>query len=373
MRTDPELPAVFTRAEARAAGLTDRQIDRRLAAGRFRAVRRGVLVVADAAEPGGPTPLLERIRAAWRAGPAGLVLSHHTAAAAWGLPTPLGKELPVCATRRPDGRACTRYYPDLTVEVASLPPVDVIRHDGLLITSAARTVADCLRHLDRRDGLAIADAAAHQGLTDVAEVADVLARCAHWPGVRTAHELVDLVDGRRESPLESWSALAFHDAGLAPPVPQVQLLDAHRRATARVDYWWAEGVAGEADGRAKYLLRAAARAGATDEALVAVLTAERSREQAVRELGAELERWGAGDVLDPARTARLVARITRAREVAAGPGCTFRVALTPPPVRRCSPEPPPLAVLGGPGGSGGEQRQPRRACQPGRVPVTATL
>lgn len=354
MRTDPELPAVFTRAEARAAGLTDRQIDRRLAAGRFRAVRRGVLVVGHGSERGDPIPLLERIRAAWRAGPTGLVLSHHTAAAAWGLPAPLGEELPVCATRRPDGRACTRYYPDLTVEVASLPPVDVIRHDGLLMTSAARTVADCLRHLGRRDALAIADAAAHRGLTDVAEVAAVLARCGHWPGARTAHELLDLVDGRRESPLESWSALAFHDAGLPPPVPQVQLLGTRGDVTARVDYWWAEGVAGEADGRAKYLLGAAALGGATEEALVAVLAAERSREQAIRELGAELERWGAGDVLNPARTARLVARIARAREVATVRACTFRVALTPPPLRHCSPEPPPLAVLGRSSGGGRE-------------------
>lgn len=361
------LPELFDRAEARAAGLTDRQIDRRLRVGRFRPVRRGLLTAATtgrsaSAENGGRPdselallPLLLRWRAAVRRGPGGLVASHHLAAQAWGLPTPLGDPLPLRFTRRPDGRASTRYYQDFEIEVASLASDDIVRAGGLLLTSPARTVADCLRHLPGRDALAIADAAVAHGLTDAAEIADVLERCGQWPGAGLAARLLPLVDGRRESPLESWSAVAFDGVGLPAPEPQVELLDARGRLVARVDSWWTEGVAGEADGRTKYLLGAARAGGATDTALAEVVHAERRREADVRALGVEVERWGAADVLDPGRLARLAVRIRRAQAVAAGRGVVVHTRRTPAPRRRCSPNPPLLALEAASDGGYGEQ------------------
>lgn len=354
MRRDPVLPDLFDRAAARAAGMTDRQIDRRIAVGRFRQVRRGLLTVAtrlpagaqdDAQDDARPArlPVLLRWRAAIRRGPGGLVASHHLAAEAWGLPTPLGEPLPLRFTRRPDGHASTRYYDDFEIEVASMAPDDVVRAEGLLLTSPARTVADCLRHLPGRDALAIADAAVAHGLTDAAEIGEVLARCGQWPGAHLAMRLLPLIDGRRESPLESWSAVGFESIGLPPPVPQVELLDARDRVVARVDNWWPEGVAGEADGRLKYLLGAAQAGGATDAALADVVHAERRREAGIRALGAEVERWGAADVLDAGRLAKLAVRVRRAQAVAASRGVVVRTRLTPPPPRRCSPYPPLLA------------------------------
>jgi len=109
---------------------------------------------------------------------------------------------------------------------------------------------------------------------------------------------------------------------------------------ARADFWWGEGVVGEADGRAKYLLRAAALGGATDEALAMTLHLEREREGHIRHLGAELERWDARDVLGRSRPAALGRRLERARTVAASRGALIHTRLTPAPRRLHSPQPP---------------------------------
>ena len=345
MRADPELPEVFSRAEARTAGLTDRQVDRRLLTGRFRPVRRGLLTaglperdLAGTPVPLPGLPLRPRVVAALRAAPSGAVVSHDTAAVVWGLPTPMGDPRPVSLTRMPDGAASTRYYPDLRIEVATLQDDD-LQADGPL-TAPARTVVDCCRHLPGHDALAIADAAVHLGLTGPEDLAEVLRRCSGWPGVRRAARVLPLVDGRRESPLESWSAWAFHTQGTPLPVPQVELVDDDGVLVARADFWWVEGVVGEADGRAKYLLRAAALGGATDEALAMTLHLEREREGHIRHLGAELERWDARDVLGRSRPAALGRRLERARTVAASRGALIHTRLTPAPRRLHSPQPP---------------------------------
>jgi cysteine synthase len=70
-------------------------------------------------------------------------------------------------------------------------------------------------------------------------------------------------------------------------------------------------VVGEADGRAKYAVAAAERGG-NSEALLDVLQAERRREQRLREVGAEVVRWSARDVLDQPSARSLAQRIRAA-------------------------------------------------------------
>jgi hypothetical protein len=89
--------------------------------------------------------------------------------------------------------------------------------------------------------------------------------------------------------------------------------------------------------------------------LADVVHAERRREADVRALGAEVERWGAADVLDAGRLAKLAVRIRRAQAVAAARGVVVRTRLTPPPRRRCSPYPPLLGAPAAPNGGFGEQ------------------
>jgi hypothetical protein len=114
--------------------------------------------------------------------------------------------------------------------------------------------------------------------------------------VTQARRLAALVDGRRESALESWSALAFDDLELPMPVWQVDVHDGDV-FVGRVDGGWPGGLVGEADGRSKYLLAAAERGGADAERLADVLADERRREARLRRAGLRVVRWGARDVL----------------------------------------------------------------------------
>ncbi len=114
-----------------------------------------------------------------------------------------------------------------------------------------------------------------------------------------------LGDGRRESPLESWSAWAFDESGVVRPDWQVEIHDIAGIFVGRSDCWW-PSVAGEADGRSKYALAAAERIGATT--VYEVLQAERRREQRLRDAGAEVIRWSAADVLNPQLRPVLAAR-----------------------------------------------------------------
>jgi hypothetical protein len=162
-------------------------------------------------------------------------------------------------------------------------------------------VADCLRHYPAQTAVPIADAALHQRLTDPAAVRAVLGRQALWPYAARAEESWRLVDGRRESWLESVSAVRLWRVGIEPGEPQVEILDAEGRFLARVDFLWPEeATVGEADGQAKYV--------ATGKP---ALLAEKKREDALRDIGLEVVRWGTAEVISaPEAVAR---RIRRAR------------------------------------------------------------
>jgi hypothetical protein len=319
IRPDPELPEVATRAQLRRAGLDDRQIDRRLAAGRLIAVRRGVISPrsehagsdrwdgVDGREGQHEVPV--QVRAALLALKSRtLVVSHTSAAQAWRLPRPLEGWGPVTlsGTAGP-----TRGRRGVRVTVGPLDDVDVVTILDTPVTSPSRTVADCLRSLAPPDALAIADAAARRGLVNRAEVESVLGRQVGWPGVVLARRLVEIMDGCRESPLESWSAWAFERFEVPAPRWQVRVWTAAGVGVGRVDTWWDEGVAGEADGRAKYALRAAERGGADAAGLARVPREERHRETALRTAGADVVRWGAADVRRAERASQLAHRIHR--------------------------------------------------------------
>jgi hypothetical protein len=194
--------------------------------------------------------------------------------------------------------------------VAPLDEGDVVRWGPLLVTSPARTVVDCARTLPPRDALAIADAALASGRVTPASLALALARAKGWPGAPQARRVVALADGRRESPLESWSAWTFDEQGLPAPQWQVEVADAVGLPIGRGDCWWHEGVLGEADGRAKYRIRVLERGSASMEGYETVLHEERAREMQLRRTGLLVVRWEARDVLVPVRAAALAGYIT---------------------------------------------------------------
>lgn len=284
--------------------MTDRQVTRRLRTGEWARARRGLLVPSRPVPPSdADVQVLSAVRSTRR--DTAVALAH--AARVWDLPEPLGGwGEPVLLA----ASGATRAGRGLRVLVAPVAEGDVLRlADGLVVTSPRRTVLDCLRHLRAPDALAIADAAVRAQLVTPADLTAGAALMAGWPGIVQARRLLPLVDGRRESPLESWSAVAFDDQGVPQPEAQMDVLDESGLVIGRVDVRWRCGVIGESDGRAKYRLAAAERDGVTAEGLARVLAAEREREQRLRDTGATVVRWGAADVLDPVKAGRLARRL----------------------------------------------------------------
>ena len=178
--------------------------------------------------------------------------------------------------------ARTHYDHQLREEVATLDASDVVTIAGMPVTSIARTVADCLRHLPPADGVAIADAAVRKGLPP-ARLAAVLQQQERWPLAAAARASLELVDGRRETALESRSFVVMHACGLPLPLSQVEVVTPDGRLVARVDFVWPrQGVVGEADGMVKYAGPDAGR----------VVEAEKDRQALLEALGLVVVRWG---------------------------------------------------------------------------------
>ena len=200
------------------------------------------------------------------------VASHETAAALWGLPT-LGTSttMHVTRTRRSQGVA---HYDGVTVHHASLDPAHLAVHNGIPLTTPARTVLDIARHRSFWAGVVVADAALRMRCCTREELLAVAEACRRWPGVTKGRRVVGFADEQAESPLESISRVAFHDYELPVPILQA-VIGGYERA----DFLWPDyRVIGEADGLGKYT--------SPD-----VLRREKEREQSIAQLGFTTFRW----------------------------------------------------------------------------------
>ncbi|WP_375483207.1 hypothetical protein [uncultured Jatrophihabitans sp.] len=170
-------------------------------------------------------------------------VSGRTAAILHGLPTLMVPRLPELTSRAPDSIGVRRT---VHLKAATLDSWQMSRWWGVEVSDVARTLVDLGRE-DGRDALMAADAALREGVVTVSELERALQLARGWPGTRRAREVLDLVDPRAESPLESLVRLALHDDGFPPPELQVWL------GGDRVDLCWPDhGVVLEADGREKY-------------------------------------------------------------------------------------------------------------------------
>ncbi len=311
---DPYLPLVFTRAQAILLGLTRHAVTWRVRSGRWHVLRPGCFCTTQtwAAATVDQRHLLTALAA--MAGPHRReTVSHLTAALAYGWPGPIDPPSEPWFTIDPQERVPTRRRSGVVRQVAPLPAGHARDVGSLAITSPARTVADCLRHLPAEDSLPVADAAVRAGVS-IEAVDRILRWQALWPYAARAVATVGQVDGRRENWLESRSAVAHRQLGRPAAVPQVDVFDARGAHVGRVDFLWVEaGVIGESDGWDKY--RADGSADRRLEAVpdlmsAAVLRAEKAREDRLRDLGYELVRWTAADALHPRR--ELAERLRRA-------------------------------------------------------------
>lgn len=246
------------------------------------------------------------------------VLSHATAALVHGLPT-WGLRLGAVQVTRPlDGGGRARG--PVRVRTARLAPSEVVEVHGLRVTSPARTVVDVLREAAFEAGVVVADAALHRGLVTPAVLAEAVATATRRPGAGRARRVVAFADGRSESVGESRSRVVLAHAGLAAPDLQTVVLD-RGRFVARTDFLWPErGTVGEFDGLVKYA------GGTTGRPPSAVVTAEKLREDALRDLGLEVARWTWADLRDPAGVRRRVERTFGRAAARRTPHCAQLVA-----------------------------------------------
>jgi hypothetical protein len=301
-------PNLVLSAELTASGQDDRALARACRAGSLTRIAPGAYVPSHEWATFDPRRQhLHRAVAVQRKRQRGLVLSHETAAIAWGLPAwgwPRGP-----ADFIDPGDGAPRSEGSVRIRAASLMQEDVVELDGVLVTSMRRTVLDLLLTRGREQAVALVDDVLHRGRLDRADLVDLVASRPNARARRRAAWAVGFGDAGAESPGESISRVSAHDSGFVAPVLQKECRDADG-LIGYVDFFFPDparperGSLGEFDGDVKYL-GGAHRAGRTPEQVV---HEEKLREDRLRAMPttAGLARWTRRDLARPGRLAQLL-------------------------------------------------------------------
>lgn len=303
----------------RANGLSDRLIEHAVATGTLQRVDHGLYVDGQVwrSEYSEGRHLLRVVAAHARSRDGWGAASHVSAAVAHGMPLYRlePRRVHTSGTRK-NGRV-RASQPLVARHEVAVADDDVVVVDGIPCTSLARTVADVIRIASETSGLAMMDAAlgrlawnrrertyddrAHSGF-----IAAVLERLpAGGRGVRRARRILDLADGRAESPGESASRWSLLQIGFARPRLQVPV-PGPDGTTFFLDFSLDDADAwGEFDGEGKYTDPAMRPVGVDLEQ--AVLD-EKMREDWIRGItGRRLARWGTSHITEPAVLAQRLA------------------------------------------------------------------
>ena len=225
---------------------------------------------------------------------AGAVVSHGSAAVLHGIPVWAAAVERVHVTRSRSYGARRRHV--VEVHCAPLAGADVTVHDGVLVTSVARTVIDLARSLPFEQAVAAADHAVRLGLAPT-ELDAGLAAMPRWPHVRQARRVLAFIDPRSESVGESVSRVRIREDGLPDPELQREIRTGVGVLVGRVDFCWDhQRTIGEFDGRVKY-----GRLLPPGKSIEDAIYAEKLREDALRDLGWRVVRWTWADLYAPGR------------------------------------------------------------------------
>ncbi|MCP3811879.1 hypothetical protein NLX62_05985, partial [Mycobacteriaceae bacterium Msp059] len=137
----------------------------------------------------------------------------------------------------------------LDVRTVEIQEDEIIRVDGVPITSVARTALDIGSWYPRDDAVASLDALARATHLKAADVELLMQRYARRPGIQRARTALDLMDAGAQSPRETWLRLILVDGGLPRPQTQIPVYDGPGNPFAYLDMGWEEiKVAAEYDG-----------------------------------------------------------------------------------------------------------------------------
>lgn len=284
------LPQPFFLEDAAEVGISRHQVARELARGVLLRVHRGLYAVTEGWQATPPwTQQLGLAAAAHRAHP-GHVTSHVSAAGLHGLPLPARGSAHAVLTVR--DASTTSRHAWLDLRHGHLPDEHLAVVADVPLTTVPRTVVDCARTLRLPDAVAVADAALRAGHCTSDELQAVRRRQRRWPGVTGADAVFAFADPRRETWLESASAVTFHGWGMPLGVPQVDVFTLDGEWLARVDVAWAAlGVVGEADGRGKFLGAPELGLGEAPADVAARLLHSHDRAESLRSVGLQVVRW----------------------------------------------------------------------------------
>jgi very-short-patch-repair endonuclease len=236
-----EQHGMLTRTDARAAGLTPRQIRHRVRTGRWTEVRPGIYLLGGV----GFGPMQRLLGATWATRGCA---SHLSAAWLHGLVErpPLRPEVTSARTESAH-RAGIRLH-----RTDDLEAVDVVRCRGVVVTGVARTCIDLGDRMTADQLERVVDRALHRGLTQVDPLVERfwgLARRGR-PGIATARQVLTRLDPAippTESDLETMLCEVLRRRGLPMPVRQHEVVVGGRRV--RLDLAYPElRVAIEGDG-----------------------------------------------------------------------------------------------------------------------------
>jgi hypothetical protein len=209
----------FTRATARAAGMSSNDLTRLVRLGLVRRLVENVYAVAQLKDS-----LDVRVAALRLVVPPGAVVTDRTAGWLHGADMVLApgdhQVVPkVSVFHR--GRGC-RLRADLTASgQRMMPDEDVIEVDGLAVTTPLRTACDLGRLLHRDAAFASLDAMLRLGAFGSEELVDAAAGYRGYRHVRQLRWMAPLADPRAESPAESILRLRWIDCAHLPrPEPQ---------------------------------------------------------------------------------------------------------------------------------------------------------
>ncbi|MBM6402301.1 type IV toxin-antitoxin system AbiEi family antitoxin domain-containing protein [Phycicoccus sonneratiae] len=308
------LPQPFFLDDAAQAHLSRHQVTREVEREVLTRLHRGLYAVTDTWHATPPWDQhLGLVHAAHRAHP-GYVTSHVSAARLHGLPLP-GRRLPQ-AVLTVDDDSTTSGHEWLDLRRGELPGDERTTLADIDVTTIPRTVVDCARSLRLPEAVAIADAALRAGRCTADDLVRVRRGQRRWPGVTRADVVFAHADPRRESWLESASAVTFHSWGVPLGVPQVDVFSPDGEWLARVDVAWASlGVVGEADGRGKFLGAPELGLGDVPADVARRLLRSHDRAESLRGLGLQVVRWTSQERASSPRT--VVARWHRAVAAAA--------------------------------------------------------
>jgi hypothetical protein len=223
------LHGVFLGTHAIAEGsLTVRQ----LRDGPYVRVLRGVY-----ADPSLPRDHRLRCRAAGLLMPATAAVGARSSAALLGAPAPAYSD-PVTVVL-PEG-VQWRGPRGVRVHRAPLTASDVmVSDDGLRQTAPLRTAWDVAVLESTATAVGVLDAMVSAGTVQAADLGRLLREGTGRWGSKRVRRAFELVDGRSESPPESWVRVACALAGLPAPVPQYEVVEGGTWL-ARVDLAWPE-------------------------------------------------------------------------------------------------------------------------------------